>query len=439
MKAFRISETNISAMELMQSILIFLFLFPLFFQLSGSIFDFHGFGFDSHGQLMLLPLPMAIISCFVGIGLLLRLEDKHFGVGFLFSAFVMLVFSTLVSSGGAGKAEFRKFVQLIQFVLPMFAIVFGSLYLKPRSIYLRFESIALYALLIIVPLEVIATLNQKTVLLSPYLYLFSLYQHLQYIPVIFIGLYFLAASALYENKYLRYLVLFLSPWMGIYLAASLSTLAAGLGVACSLLLVFLFHRSKRLWYVLAMALMFWVGFQSYYPKVQMSSTYKHKYSSISHSIKAPEGDELNDVGKEIPRNLQMRLDYWNFYISGIFDGPKHFFFGHKTFPDRKLYPSAHNYYLDLVYNFGVISLLPFVYLIFATISRCWWVARNGLLDPELIMLISVVGFFVIIDNSFKVGLRQPYPGMVMFFLWGMLLTLVQQLKTEHVRNTGIGV
>lgn len=449
MKAFKINRAGLSSAGLMQAVLTFLFLFPLFFQLSGHIFAFRRFKFDSHGQLMLLPLPIAIVFCFIGIGLLLRLEKRHFGVGFVFSAFVLMAFSTLMSSDGIGKAEFRKFIQLIQFVLPMFAIVFGSLYLRPRSIYLRLEAIALYVLLIIVPLEVIATLNQKQALLSPYLYLFSLYQHMQYVPVIFIGLYFLAASALYENRYLRFLVLLMSPWMGVYLAASLSTLAIGLAVGCSLLMVLLFLRSKGLWYALIMALLFWVGFQSYYPTIQSTVTYKNKYSDTRHRSTMPGrhiGKKAAEKGKtrgrlpaKMPRNLQQRIDYWSFFVSGIFEGPRQFLFGHKANLDRKEYPSAHNYYLDLAYNFGVISLLPFIYLIFITMSRCWWVMRNRSPSPELIMLICVVGFFVIIDNSFKVGLRQPYPGMVMFFLWGMLLTLIQQMKAERSEQAGIGV
>jgi hypothetical protein len=31
-------------------------------------------------------------------------------------------------------------------------------------------------------------------------------------------------------------------------------------------------------------------------------------------------------------------------------------------------------------------------------------------------------FLLLIDNSFKVGLRQPYPGIITFFLWGLLLS-----------------
>jgi len=126
----------------------------------------------------------------------------------------------------------------------------------------------------------------------------------------------------------------------------------------------------------------------------------------------------------LPNNLKERFYYWGFYGKGIFEGPKIFLFGHEHRPDRNAYPSAHNYYLDLIYNFGVISILPFIYLIILTIRSCWQVTKSGLLTPSLAILITVVGFFVFADNFLKVSFRQPYPGMVMFFLWGVLLTKV---------------
>jgi hypothetical protein len=43
-------------------------------------------------------------------------------------------------------------------------------------------------------------------------------------------------------------------------------------------------------------------------------------------------------------------------------------------------------------------------------------------SPEFLCLTSVVMFLLLIDNSLKVGLRQPYPGIFTFFLWGILLS-----------------
>ena len=45
------------------------------------------------------------------------------------------------------------------------------------------------------------------------------------------------------------------------------------------------------------------------------------------------------------------------------------------------------------------------------------------------MLAALVAFFIFIDNFFKVGFSQPYPGMMMFFLWGVLLARLDSIDT----------
>jgi len=46
------------------------------------------------------------------------------------------------------------------------------------------------------------------------------------------------------------------------------------------------------------------------------------------------------------------------------------------------------------------------------------------------MLIVIVGYFEFVDNSLKVGFRQPYPGMIMFFMWGVLLIQISTLSKQ---------
>jgi len=434
--------------DYVQALLLFCFLFPLFFQLSGSIFTSKDFNFESEGSLFLIPLPIASIFCFIGIAILLRLEKKHFGMGFVFSMFVLMMLSTIVSTGGAHNAELAKFILLIQFILPMFALVFGSLYLTPKSDYLRFEAVALYVLLLIIPLEVISTIIRGSGLLSPYLHVFSLYQHLQYLPVIFVGLYFLTVNSLYKNNKLRFLIIFLAPWMGIYLTASMSILTTMLAVMATVISCWMLNKERKTSYIILVMLLLWISYAIYYPTVKATDAYALKYSqtlqpedfAVDSRLKNSQLLELKQQQKIytkitetlpknkfialLPNNLKERFYYWGFYGKGIFDDPKIFLFGHENRPDRNAYPSAHNYYLDLIYNFGVISVLPFIYLIFLTIRSCWQVTKSGLLTPGLAILITVVGFFIFADNFLKVSFRQPYPGMVIFFLWGVLLTKV---------------
>ena len=418
--------------EFKQALLLFLFFTPLFFQLSGSIFTRAGMNYDSQGKLLHLPLPIASVFCFIGIAFLLRLEKRHFGMGVIFSIFTIMMLSIVVSAGESGNVELAKFILLAQFILPMFGLMLGSLYLSPRLDYLRYEAIVLYVLLLVLPLEVISTIIKGSGILSRDLYIFSLYQHLQYLPVIFVGLYFLTVTSLYENNKLRYLVLFLAPWVGIYLAASLSILAVILAVLGVLVSSCYLNKNGKRGYSLALIILFCASFTIYYPNIQATGTYALKFGhelkiKTKEPVPAKEGDiqEQSSIDRFIaalPNNLKHRFYYWEFYGKGVLESPKIFLFGHQVQPDRNQYPSAHNYYLDLIYHFGVAAALPFIYLIYLTVRNCWRVVRAGSLTPGLAMLMVLIGYFVFADNFLKVSFRQPYPGMVMFFLWGVLLT-----------------
>jgi len=170
----------------------------------------------------------------------------------------------------------------------------------------------------------------------------------------------------------------------------------------------------------------------YLPLVQSTSTYSQKFSQEHEILKDIKGEKSEEkIIEALPNNIQARYYYWSFYGKGIFESPKIFLFGHQSRPDRNKYPSAHNYYLDLLYNFGALSIFPFIYLIGLTIRKSWKCFKAGLLTPSMLMLIAMVGFFVFADNSFKVSFRQPYPGMTMFFLWGVLLTRFSLLESSN--------
>ena len=173
------------------------------------------------------------------------------------------------------------------------------------------------------------------------------------------------------------------------------------------------------------------SFTLYYPNTQATDTYEMKFSQkLQTKIKEPLSVEENDdqeqsgidrIVASLPYNLIHRFYYWEFYGKAILESPKVFFLGHQARPDRNKYPSAHNYYLDLIYHFGVMAMLPIIYLISVTVRNCWRVIRTGALTPSLTMLMFLVGFFVFADNFLKGSFRQPYPGIVMFFLWGVLV------------------
>jgi hypothetical protein len=137
--------------------------------------------------------------------------------------------------------------------------------------------------------------------------------------------------------------------------------------------------------------------------------------------------------RNLPLNLVERIADWTLFGRPIFTSARTFFFGHPQPMDRAVRTSAHNYYIDLAYNFGTVALLPFLVLLAYTL-RLAWHRRAGVFGfDRLAWLTAVVLFMVVIDSNFKVTLRQPYPGIATFFLWGLLLA---RLRIRAVGPTG---
>jgi hypothetical protein len=438
----------------LQAICLFLFLFPLFFQLSGSVFISNEIIFNTQGRLDLLPLPISVVACFIGILVMLRYEDGYYGVGLVFLVYMLMMLSTLITTSKQGEVGLEKYLLLMQFLLPMFGLILGHAYLEPKSYYLKFEAIALYVLLIIIPLEVVATLMGDTVILSPSLYFFSLYQHIQYLPVVFVSLYFLSIVTLFENKNLKYLILFLAPWFGAYIVASFSLITIITALILIIAsLVILVHKGKK-WEGLILVALFAASSYSYYMSVQnhnfITPTSVKELDLVEDSVSMEHKKnliiEFEDVRKKIknkysqyavyrvlPESIEKRFIYWDFYMQEILASPKVFLFGHNTRPNRDVYPSAYNYYLDIIYYFGVIVFLPFIYLFSIVIIKIVKIVKEGKGTVELFALFLVVMLFMIVDNSLKVSCRQPYSGMVIFFLIGKLLfqfSLLLNLKSN---------
>ena len=74
----------------LQGVLIFAFFLPLSFPLTGNILQAPDMVFDSQGKLSLLPLPLAVPACFLGLILVLRERFVGRTVATLFLAFTLM-------------------------------------------------------------------------------------------------------------------------------------------------------------------------------------------------------------------------------------------------------------------------------------------------------------------------------------------------------------
>jgi len=572
-----------------QIVVLVLLIAPVFFQLSGgSIFNDSAMIYDHGGRLARLPLPVSVIACFIGLILLIRYKACHSSAIFLFGFFVAMIIATFILSFNNYGGELGKIIFLIQYILPVFAMLLGQSYIEPVRKLFSFEAIFLYILTIVIPLEVVATLNQATGILTPYLYLFSIYQHLQYVPVIFTGLYFLALLSLYENSHMRVLLLFLAPFIGIYTVLSFSNITMLVTLAGMAFSLFILIKRRYIWFVLSVSAFivlfifvsinlekinlyeyesknsnfieqknayfqhknifnpliftpdviplmdikkfetgvvayesgdFETAFREFLPLAEQGRINAHwvmvyvaklyaKGKGVPQDFSkaiywyrkaAEQGNigaqhmlgTMHENGQGVPQNFskaiywyrkaaeqgnissQYKLDIllglmngndqvtlhlapelvldvvtetvpdvvhsnvagrlyaWRIYLNGITESPMSFIFGHERRLSREVAPSAHNYYIDLVYNYGLISLLPFIILTMYTLIRVYKYRYNVVSSPHLLGLFVLLLFYLFIDNSLKVGLRQPYPGIITFFLWGVLLTRLEQLQLNE--------
>lgn len=373
-------------------------LLPLFFTLEGRIYHSPGAALLDPGPSVLgVPLPLALPACFAALLLLARYRQATLTLGTIFLLFIAMVLTTVFAAQGQVSDELRKYVMLFQYLVPVFALALGEMCGASRA-GMRNVALGFGAVLsILVPAQLLQSLSQDAGLRHD-LWFFSVYQHLQYVPVVLGCAFWFALFTLWEeNERVRRLQVVLGALVAYYAASSGAMLAVALIAVGAM--VFLAWRPRDAAARVCAALM-------------LAALAVPLYAS--DSLPSIEGA------------IQQRLYYWRLYGNGIFESARSALFGHPDVMDRSLAPSAYNYYLDFVYNFGLIAFLPFAWLLVHTASALW---RNRALfrqDPALIGLALPLGFAVLLDNMFKVPFRQPYSGIVLFFLWGMLLARVRR-------------
>jgi hypothetical protein len=390
-------------------------LFPLFFQLSGRIYNSAKPVWDSGGFISQLPLPVSLLACYGGL-LLLAANYKRATLALKVVAAMALVMALSLVLAGS-EIKLRKVILFIQVLLPAAGLVLGQLVEDENKIIPK----ALFGiLLIIVPAQLLAGWVQGYFVLTHNMYVFSIYQHFQYVPLILVCGFAYSMSILWDTY--KKIFYFLTPIMYSYALESLSflTIFALVAFVCT----FAFVRLKGLKKVQVIIL------------VAVAIVGMQAYLAITRNVVGMgRSDESQYVGKfqplergETPRNIQDRLEDWKLYGDGIVESAKTVFIGHPAPFPREVKTSAHNWYLDMAYNFGVISVLPVFFLSGYTLYLLW--QRRETLPTVIFWLAAIVFYLVIVDSNLKVTLRQPYPGIFTYFMWGMLLSGLKRGSLE---------
>lgn len=78
-------------------------------------------------------------------------------------------------------------------------------------------------------------------------------------------------------------------------------------------------------------------------------------------------------------------------------------------------------------------------LILATLRGAYRKRKDIFASPELMSITIVVLYLLFVENMLKVGMRQPYPGIFTFFLWGILISKLSvfSLRKSNQHETAV--
>ncbi|MDD2806165.1 MAG: glycosyltransferase [Elusimicrobiales bacterium] len=374
--------------------------------------------FDTLGVFKDLPLPAAILGCFAGAAVFGACRGALYSLLTIFSVFTLMFVSVIFSAGGAISGSMQKIMLMVQFILPFLGLVVGQA-AAPGGAQKLYRKVFLGTVFAVSSAQLLFTFLQHTERLTPYLYAFSVYQHLQYVPVILAAVYVTGLFSLYGERAWRPLLLVMAVTMPLYSVLAASMGGLGLSLLGPLVFAAVSRREARKPLAALAALGVAAAGLAFY-QLAGSEALRDKFTFLK-----PEFASLS-LREKLP-NLDDRLRYWKVYSGAIAADGRTALWGHQAPPPRAQFPSAHNYALDFVYNFGLLPFLPLLALLAYTLRGLW--RRRGELrsDHDLLGLALAVLFLVLVDNSLKVGLRQPYPGILTFFLWGALLTRLREI------------
>ncbi|MDY6792865.1 MAG: hypothetical protein SWH54_16495 [Thermodesulfobacteriota bacterium] len=419
-----------------QFAIAFSLIFPLFFQLSGKIYNYNYPLADSGGLILQLPLPISIIGCYIGLLFIRKIKRARLSLSVIFLMFLFMLLTSFIEADGKILGERYKLLLFIQYMLPVSALILGRLFENGAPEKQVIEKAILWTLIIIVPLQLLLTWFSGHISLTHSMIFFGIYQHYQYVSVMMISGFVISLYALWEYSEKRKLLILLALLIGIYAVASYSMLSLFMAVTgvttFTAYRLFRYHDKK----IVAVFICFFIATSGYFFLSRNTHEFSEKYGFIKFwknyiVITSLEKSELFKKTDEIiPKNLNRRFKDWKLYSTSITENRESFFLGHKKPFDRSVTTSAHNYYLDFVYNFGFLALLPLLFLIGYSLYLAFKFRDKIIRSERLLGLCMIVFFLVLVDNNFKVTLRQPYPGILTFFLWGVLLSRLLSLGKD---------
>ncbi len=393
-------------------------LVPIFFLLNGNIYFESSVKLNSQNNLYNVPIPL---SYFFSVLLIFYLfYKKNFEIfnnkilKTLIYSIVSLIFCLVVSK----NLNYERTLELIQFLLPWMGLIVALNLEKYKNIY----KIVYYFLFFFLSLQLLITIFlDKRIIISD-IFFFTVYQNIQYVGTIFALLTILVSINLYKKKKISIIFLIILSLIYSSLTYSFSSLAifAIFILGYFIKLIYQNYNNKIIilkifsLFVLCLIMCFYLF------NYNTNNIDKNKFITKKEGGKNYYENTLkfkNLFNFKTPENISLRFEIWKNYCSEIINNKKIILVGDKNRELDEKYQSSHNLLIDIIYKFGLILIIPYLFLFFLVLLNLY----NLKNDKKDFLSLFFVCLVIFIENIFKVSLKQPYPGIISFYLIGYYL------------------
>lgn len=341
------------------------------------------------------------ISCLILPFLLLALLNNRNNISDTIYFISLSFFIALSSLTFTGRINFFNFTNLVQFYIPLIAIICGEIVGYNNKLCERFKRYFIFIILIVMILQIIFSIYYETDYLNPNIFLFYIYQTEQYSSLAFILIFFIFIHnrIIKSENFMNYKI-----YLPIIILLTYVYLSKNL-------LLFIYTISYFLFLLIFVK-------KNLIPKIIIFFTaICLLWSSYDRII------------FNISTFIESKNFYYQTYFLEITKNIKNLLFGSNTIGELYVnMPGIFNYYLDFIYNFGLIAITPLFLLIFLTIKNTYIKRKSLIINQKNLALFFVVILVLFVDSFLKVSLKQPYIGIILMFIWGVYYSQLKKLR-----------
>ena len=376
---------------------------PIFFSLKNGIYNENLIDTSGHRILFEKNFPISIFITLTSF--------FYFRRNIFYSKLLLIFFLTSViiffTNSFIFNFSLNKFIYFLQITIPISILITG---LNIKNINFKLIYLVIFFLIVF---QILVTASTGYFVLRSNLIFFTIYQNLQYVTSIIVSIGFIIILDK-ENK-LNFIKEFL--FLGLLF------LYAVMSLNFSTILIYIFGLSlylilkKKIKFVKIILIVTGIFFSLFL----ISQINLDKEVSKFQHDRSFKTKQLNNLMKfKMPNNIQQRLIIYdeffnqNFKISEII-------FGKKDLNFFKKYKSSHNIFLDYLLINGIFfSIAIFLLIIYLAILNFQNYSNRFFLSIILFI------FALMMENLFKVALRQPYSGLISFFYLGFFISFLNQ-------------